>query len=266
MQGLNYGNAMNMGKLWIEVLGKYRDIIPEFDRFIDIHLKPRVRVIRVNRLRIDPDRLARRLSRYNIRLEKVGWFDTAFIVREGVDKIGRTLEYHLGLYYIMDLVSLIPILIINRFRPRMVLDISAAPGGKALALAENMVGEGVVIANDPDRVRLKALIANIDRMGYPNIIVTSIDGRRYPRIRGVDCVLFDAPCSNESHITSIPEDDLSRMYLSGSVYRAYSRLQADIHGISDDPLRFKRVICADGVDYFSTLTRNFIYPLQDIGL
>ncbi|HIQ13178.1 MAG TPA: hypothetical protein EYH44_02170 [Thermoprotei archaeon] len=112
-------------------------------------------------------------------------------------EIGGTILYKYGLYYIMDLVSITPLYIwggsLNS--RRVILDISAAPGGKTFLLC-NLYKDGVVIANEPNRVRLRRLKNNIQRYCLPNVIITQYKGERFPKTFKYDAVLFDAPCSS----------------------------------------------------------------------
>lgn len=59
-----------------------------------------------------------------------------------------------------------------------------------------MKNTGVLMANDANKERLSALIANVHRMGVTNCIVSNLDGRRFPKVcGGFDRVLLDAPCA-----------------------------------------------------------------------
>ncbi len=208
-----------------KILSKYSDFIPSYSEFLRVITKRHTRVIRINTLRTTSSHIIDRLGKYGIVVEKIPWYKDALIVLDGESKISKTIEHYLGLYYIMDLVSLIPPIILESFLSKVNLDIAAAPGGKALMIAEILDDRGIVIANEPDRRRYKALVSNIDRMAYPNIFVTSYDGRRFPRISGVKTVLFDAPCSSEAHLNKIKEFE---EYLTGKIYKKYSGLQLSI--------------------------------------
>lgn len=232
------------------ILDRYKDIIPEYNDFLNTVLSDASKVIRINSLRTSPEYIRRRLEEIGVELEEISWYRNAFLVREGKEKVSRTLEYHLGLYYMMDLVSLIPPLILRGYVGSTTLDIAAAPGGKALMIAEVVVERGIVIANDPDPSRYKALISNIDRMGYPNILVTQVDGRRFPPVRGLDAVLFDAPCSSEIHIKSV-KDVVE--YQRGRIYIRYSKLQVSILK------RLYDILQPDSIVLYSVCTFN---PLE----
>ena len=88
-----------------------------------------------------------------------------------------------------------------------VLDLAAAPGGKATALAEAMDDDGLVMAADlrpgrAARVRDAAL-----RLGLRSVQVLAADGRRLPMTSAArfDRVLLDAPCSGLGVLRRRPE-------------------------------------------------------------
>lgn len=208
------------------LFGKYADFIPRYREFVSCLNSGLVRALRVNLFRVDVEKVVKRLSRYGVFVEPVDWYYGALIVKHGINIASRCLEHYLGLYYIMDLVSLVPPYLMLREEGKgVVLDVAAAPGGKALALADGLVGRGLVVANEANRERFNALASNVDRMGYPNILLLGMDARRLPRIPGISMVLLDAPCSTEIHFDRIRD---IKPYLDGSIYRRYSRLQIEI--------------------------------------
>lgn len=80
-----------------------------------------------------------------------------------------------------------------------VLDLAAAPGGKATHIASLMQDQGLLVANEFDGKRSKALLQNLERWGVQNTIVTNEDIARLANHWGAifDRVLLDAPCSGE---------------------------------------------------------------------
>ena len=88
-----------------------------------------------------------------------------------------------------------------------ILDLCAAPGGKTCQIAELMDNEGLLIANDPVRVRANELSRNIERMGIRNVVVTSnLPERLAEKFPGFfDRILVDAPCSGEGMFRKDPE-------------------------------------------------------------
>ena len=58
------------------------------------------------------------------------------------------------------------------------------------------MGNWDLIANDASKERLRALQANLSRLGVRNSIVLNCDGRDFPKVMGgFDRVLLDAPCT-----------------------------------------------------------------------
>jgi 16S rRNA (cytosine967-C5)-methyltransferase len=74
-----------------------------------------------------------------------------------------------------------------------VLDLCAAPGGKATWLAHRAAA---VVGVDVDAGRARVLRDNAERLGVANVPVVVADGARPPfRPEAFDAVLVDAPCS-----------------------------------------------------------------------
>jgi 16S rRNA (cytosine967-C5)-methyltransferase len=91
-----------------------------------------------------------------------------------------------------------------------IVDLCAGAGGKTLALAAVMRGEGVVLATDTDRNRLSRLAPRAER-AHAGIIESRLinPGRELEMlddwIGSADCVLIDAPCSGTGTWRRNPE-------------------------------------------------------------
>ena len=96
-----------------------------------------------------------------------------------------------GWFYVQDPSTLLAASQME-VRPGMtVLDLCAAPGGKATMLAQLMGDEGLVVAEDSDPMRLRWVEENSLRLRLKSIRV----GPGEPGVL-YDAVLVDAPCSN----------------------------------------------------------------------
>jgi len=91
-----------------------------------------------------------------------------------------------------------------------IVDLCAGAGGKTLALAAAMGGEGVILATDTDRNRLSRLAPRAER-AEAAIIETRLlnPGREAEMLEdwggSADCVLIDAPCSGTGTWRRNPE-------------------------------------------------------------
>jgi 16S rRNA (cytosine967-C5)-methyltransferase len=84
-----------------------------------------------------------------------------------------------------------------------ILDVCAAPGGKAFALAE-LCGEAQVVACDVSARRLGALRETAERLGRAAHLVVA-DGRAPATRGGFARVLVDAPCTNTGVLAKRPD-------------------------------------------------------------
>ena len=151
--------------------------------------------LRVNRRKIRPETFAE-LSGFPLR--KVPWIDNGFYY-EGAASAARHPHYYAGLYYIQEPSAMTPASRLPVEPGDRVLDLCAAPGGKATELAARLQGEGYLLANDISASRAGALLKNLELAGIPNFFVTSELpeklAEKYPE--EFDKILVDAPCSGE---------------------------------------------------------------------
>ena len=159
---------------------------------------PPRRSIRLNGLRpLEEFKLKEELSL----VEAVKWCDSGWFC--SVPGIGRSLPHLLGQIYSQEAASMLPAEVLKSFlQPKaLVLDLCAAPGGKAIQLCEALqeLG-GLLVANDCNSERLQRLRSNLLRCGA--LCVTSeLPGKAFASCKEVfDAVLLDAPCSAEGNV------------------------------------------------------------------
>jgi 16S rRNA (cytosine967-C5)-methyltransferase len=93
-----------------------------------------------------------------------------------------------------------------------VLDVCAAPGGKATLLARAVAPNGSVIAGDLHEHRLRSMQEQLNRTGTRNVYLAALDATRPlpfpdPEIaeRSFDRILVDAPCTGTGTLARNPE-------------------------------------------------------------
>ncbi len=108
----------------------------------------------------------------------------------------RSPLFRQGLLWLQDEAESVVPLLVNPSGGTRVLDLCAAPGGKAAAMASAVSPGGLVVALERHTSRARALQENLrDRLRLPGVAVVCGDGLA-PPLRGTfDAVLVDAPCS-----------------------------------------------------------------------
>lgn len=184
-------------KLPTEFTEKMRRLLgeEEYRLFLESYDKPRQYGLRVNTLKVDVDAF-RKMSPFP--LEPVPWTTDGFYYPEG-ENPGKHPYYHAGLYYIQEPSAMLPGASMGAEPGDCVLDLCAAPGGKTVQLAAGMKGRGLLVANDINADRVKALVKNVELCGIRNAIVLNESPDKLAvRFEGFfDKILVDAPCSGE---------------------------------------------------------------------
>lgn len=111
------------------------------------------------------------------------------------------------LFFPMNPSSLQPVLALDPKPGEVILDACAAPGGKALFIADLMGDAHTLYANDSSgirRQRLRTILSDY-RHGDVQVIGQHAETlfKKYPRY--FDKILLDAPCSSERHVWSSPK-------------------------------------------------------------
>ena len=109
-----------------------------------------------------------------------------------------------------------------------VLEIGAAPGGKANAIAERMGDRGLVVGLDRNLSRTAMIGGTADRLGLRTVAPLVADGLALPFTDGsFDRVLLDAPCSGLGVLRRRPE---ARWRLTPETINEVAALQCALLG------------------------------------
>ena len=170
----------------------------DLDLLLEAYRKPLPTSFRVNTLKMDEHEILEMLKEKGVSFKEIPWARYGYVVEHGSIDLGKTLEHMLGLIYIQAPISMLPVEVLDPKPGEKVLDLCAAPGSKSTQIAQLLNGLGVLVANDISFERVKALASNLQRFGVLNVIITLMDGRKFPRFARecFDKVLVDAPCSS----------------------------------------------------------------------
>lgn len=132
-------------------------------------------------------------------LERVPWIKNGFYYDGENVQPAKHPYYFAGLFYLQEPSAMTPADRLPVSPGERVLDVCAAPGGKATELGAKLGGDGVLAANDLSSSRAKGLLKNLELFGIGNVLVLSEEpGRLVPYFREYfDKILIDAPCSGE---------------------------------------------------------------------
>ena len=191
-----YGYLLYMIERYLDFLGEDETIA-----LLNANEQPLTPSIRVNTLKIEPVKLKNRLEEKGIKLEPIRTVPSGFKVIESPLNLGSLHEYLQGYYYIQNIASMIPPIILNPSSEDFVIDMCAAPGSKSTHLAQNMKNKGKLILIEKNAQRIPALDMNLRRMGVINSIVLNEDAVNLPNLKiHADKILLDAPCTGEGLI------------------------------------------------------------------
>lgn len=180
---------------------RYSSLIGDYEKFAEICEKPLPKAIRVNILRSNEKQVREILEEEGWTPNKINFLDNAFYVEKREELLGHSLGHFLGYFYIQSLASQLPVAILEPKPHELVLDMAAAPGSKTTQMAQEMDNEGIIVANDINLSRIKALRFNLNKLGVLNTIITRADGRFiHSKKLFFDKILLDAPCSAEGTI------------------------------------------------------------------
>ncbi|WP_025322076.1 RsmB/NOP family class I SAM-dependent RNA methyltransferase [Deferrisoma camini] len=178
---------------------RYREIVPDFEAFCEAHERPAPVHLRVNPRKAAPAWVVDRLARAGVRVRPEPWYPHLLRVEAAPEgfAFGATLVHALGFVYIQSASSAASALALGARPGHRVLDLCAAPGSKTTLLVQEMDDRGLVVANEPNRRRIKSLVTNLERMGAASALVTAYAGQNFPKRVRFDRILVDAPCSGE---------------------------------------------------------------------
>lgn len=176
---------------------RYQGIIDDWDAFKAAADQPPLTTVRRNPIKAQPD-FEERLQESFPDAEQTDWNPNVYRLHTEKSP-GKTMLHWQGEYYVQEESAAVPVPILNPQPGEKILDMAAAPGGKATQIAATIDNDGMVIANDSSHNRLQSLHANVYRIGAACIAATNYGGQNLPEDETYDRILLDAPCSGEGN-------------------------------------------------------------------
>lgn len=205
--------------------------------------------LRVNTLKMNLEEFERVAP---FHLKKVPWISNGYFYN-AEDVPAKHPFYSAGLYYLQEPSAMTPASRLKVQPGERVLDLCAAPGGKATELGAALQGEGLLVANDINTARAKALLRNLELFGISNSFVTNepphVLAERFPEF--FHKIMVDAPCSGEGMFRKNPAV-VDSWKEKGPEY--FSKLQREIIVQAAD------MLLPGGMMFYSTCTFS---PLEN---
>ena len=167
----------------------------DYNTFLQSYENPRTYGLRINTAKLSCQDFEK-LSPFEIR--PIPWISNGYFYDEE-SRPARCTYYQAGLYYLQEPSAMTPASRLPVEPGDFVLDLCAAPGGKATALGAALNDTGFLLANDISTSRARALLRNLELFGIKNMLVTDEKparlAQRFPAF--FNNILLDAPCSGE---------------------------------------------------------------------
>ena len=177
--------------------------------------------LRINLRRTDPDKAGIMLCGEWYEAEKILSIDGRETLGFAVGALGRSdsrdegkpagIEklsgFEEGMFYIQDANAMRVVPLLSLKEGDRVLDLCAAPGGKALQAAERIGESGYVLACDISGDKVSLIRENIERLKAQNIEAVKRDAAVYhpEDEKAYDAVIADLPCSGLGVISKKPD-------------------------------------------------------------
>lgn len=170
--------------------------LEQVERMLQDFLQEKPTSIRCNLHQISRKELKEKLTREGVKAEEVPELPCALLI-SGYDYLAALPSFQEGDFQVQDISSM---LVARRADPKKgayVIDVCAAPGGKALHLADMLAGTGMVEARDISDYKVELIWDNIRRSGMDNIRAVRWDATVLDEesVEKADIVIADLPCS-----------------------------------------------------------------------
>lgn len=197
--------------LWIERTALALGVAPaEAERLL---LVPRQQSFRINTYKVPHKAVVlKQLQAAGWQGEPFAWYPAGYSIAGDKRVVSDHALAQSGAVYVQNAASWLPVLALDPQPGEKILDMCAAPGGKAAHILELTANKAELWANDNSRARMAKMRANFERLGVQPAQLTLFDATHLARKLGgeqFDKILLDAPCSGEGMMRLDSDRDLT---------------------------------------------------------
>lgn len=175
---------------------------------------------RINTLKSTVMEVEEELERNNIKFEKAGFSDIAYISQNANEiKLQELDIYEEGKIYLQSLSSMLPPIILNPAPNKDILDMAAAPGGKTTQMAAISQNKAHITACEMNNIRAERLKYNIEKQGASCVYTMVKDSRQIDDFFSFDQILLDAPCSGSGTL-NINDKNLNKYFTESLIQKS----------------------------------------------
>lgn len=187
---LKYSFPDQLIKSWIDLWG-----IPATTELCRFYNQAPLLSVRINSHATNREKLLKYFNRRGIEFN-VSELSNNILTTAKTGEVLNDVAFSEGYFSVQDASAALVIELMQPQPQESILDLFAAPGGKATYAAELMGDTGEIIAVDKFPNKIKKLKQAIERLQLTNIMPITEDAFKYgPRAPAFDKVLLDVPCS-----------------------------------------------------------------------
>lgn len=178
-------------KEWLECYEK-----ETVENMLEDFLQEKPTTIRLNSNVMSKEELVSSLEQEGVHVENHPYLPYALWI-SSYDYLADLESFRQGAFYVQDISSMLVAHIANPKKNDTIIDVCAAPGGKALHMAELLCDTGHVEARDLTDYKVNLIQENILRSGVTNMEAVRWDATvlNEDSIGKADIVIADLPCS-----------------------------------------------------------------------
>ena len=187
-------------------------------KILEGYKKSRVVSLRINSIKTNKEEIINILNKNNIIYEEISWYKNALVIVNKKEEDLKNLDiYKEGKIYLQSLSSQLPPLFLEPKENELILDMTAAPGGKTTEIAALSDNKAMITAIEKNKIRSDRLQYNIEKQGAKKVTVLNTDARSLNEYFMFDKILLDAPCSGSGTITNNNFDRFNEELVNRSV-------------------------------------------------